>query len=320
MGRLNEALHHYDQCLELAPTSDDTWAKRGETYRLQLAATDHRSDKQEWATLVDESRRCYVKALDINPNNVFAQLGRDRLEHDVASASLSETFIEEFTPELAAAIKTVAAAMETMGPTRRVGSDQVAKQELESKYGLSAGEYGLWTQIRTVGVDYGGLRAATAGVPMGGDGQPVPLYTFPAIEFLDQLVMDDKTVLEFGSGQSTLFYSRRVKHVVALENNMQWVTKVRKNMLDQDARNVEVVDASLGKDSATWRGAYEWVGNMADALTGSRWADAKFDIIAVDGLGNRLLMAEAALERLAPSGLIVLDNTGWYPTTARLLR
>ena len=35
---------------------------------------------------------------------------------------------------------------------------------------------------------------------MAGDGRPVPLYTVGAIEFLDQHVMKQATVLEFGSG------------------------------------------------------------------------------------------------------------------------
>eukprot|EP01050_Picozoa_sp_SAG11_P007466 SAG11_NODE_623_length_8115_cov_51.423278_7_plen_132_part_00 len=31
-------------------------------------------------------------------------------------------------------------------------------------------------------------------------------------------------------------------------------------------------------------------------------------------------MARAAVERLAPGGVIVLDNSGWYPDTCKLLR
>eukprot|EP01052_Picozoa_sp_SAG31_P002650 SAG31_NODE_95_length_25901_cov_24.763700_20_plen_123_part_00 len=104
--------------------------------------------------------------------------------------------------------------------------------------------------------------------------------------------------------------------------------------------NVEVIDASLGRSAQTWRNAFEWIGDMSEALVGTRWEKAKFDIIAVDGLGNRvkvnnidnkranfcvivssfLQMAKAAAARLKVGGVIVLDNTGWYPNAAKLLR
>lgn len=53
-------------------------------------------------------------------------------------------------------------------------------------------------------------------------------------------------------------------------------------------------------NSQVWRNAFEWVGDMSDALKGSKWQNSKFDVVAVDGLGNRVKMARAAATRLAP--------------------
>src|SRR5688572_30099175 len=58
-------------------------------------------------------------------------------------------------------------------------------------------------------------------------GTALPWYTYPAIDFLRHKQMTDKTVLEFGSGQSTLWWSQRVRNVVSLEDNESWYQSLR---------------------------------------------------------------------------------------------
>ena len=48
-------------------------------------------------------------------------------------------------------------------------------------------------------------------------GNPLPWYTYPAIDFLAARRFDGKTVLEFGGGQSTLWWSPRTRHVTTIE-------------------------------------------------------------------------------------------------------
>ena len=54
----------------------------------------------------------------------------------------------------------------------------------------------------------------------------IPWNTPGAIYRLDELLTKDMTVLEFGAGGSTLFYSNRVKHVTSIESQKGWYKKV----------------------------------------------------------------------------------------------
>ena len=47
--------------------------------------------------------------------------------------------------------------------------------------------------------------------------RPIPWYTYPAIEYIKQLDFSDKTVFEYGSGNSTLFWAQRCKKLVSVE-------------------------------------------------------------------------------------------------------
>jgi len=226
-----------------------------------------------------------------------------------AAADTTKEFMGEMTPELARAIKTIDSCLRQMRPRRRVGNPAEVKRRTQSEFGLTDAQYGLWTAIRTVAVDYGATRSFVSGLPTSGHGRPMPKYTFPLIEWLDQLDLSRDTVLEFGAGMSTLFWAARARRVVALENNVEWLSSVRAAA----GSNVEIVDASLGLPMSSWRqGAH----NMGDALKDQ----SLFDIIVVDGAGNRFLMAKEAVKRLAPDGIIILDNTMWYPKTATWLR
>src|SRR4051812_13882826 len=54
------------------------------------------------------------------------------------------------------------------------------------------------------------------------NGAPLPWYSYPCIEFLKHRDYRDKVVLEFGGGQSTLWWAQRARRVVTLEGDQQW--------------------------------------------------------------------------------------------------
>ena len=58
-------------------------------------------------------------------------------------------------------------------------------------------------------------------------GDPIPWYTYPAIDFLLLRDYRDKNILEFGSGQSTLWWAARAKFVLSLEEDPH---SVRRNI------------------------------------------------------------------------------------------
>jgi hypothetical protein len=134
-------------------------------------------------------------------------------------------------------------------------------------------------------------------------GTPVPWYTFPAIEFLSQLDFREKTVFEYGSGHSTLFWASRAARVTSVEHSPEWFETI--------ARRVGPTGTILLEtDPAAYIRAIE------------RNGDA-YDVVVVDGLvpgRARAQGAVLALRHLRAGGMVILDNSDYLPGSTALLR
>lgn len=156
---------------------------------------------------------------------------------------------------------------------------------------------------RTLWFDYAHVRSAAFQRPVDAKGQPVPWYTYPAIEYLRQLDFSDKTVFEYGCGQSTLFWASAANRVVSVEEDDTWYGYLAPKL----PANCELI---LETDLAAYPGVID------------RYPDG-FDIIVVDGAARgrtRFKCSRVARQRLRPAGLIILDNSDWLPESSRLLR
>src|SRR5687767_11722284 len=69
----------------------------------------------------------------------------------------------------------------------------------------------------------------------------LPWFSYAAIDFLDTYLQSYMKVCEYGSGGSTLFFSRRVKSVYSIEDNAEWFSLVTNKVEEKNIRNVEVV-------------------------------------------------------------------------------
>lgn len=147
-------------------------------------------------------------------------------------------------------------------------------------------------------LDYGYVRSLRAGAPIQGRRDPVPWYTFAAIEYLQGLDLSGRRVFEFGAGNSTLFWQERVAEVVSVETDPEWYEQI----LPRVRASTRLV---LCKDQ--------------DEYLAEIGRHPPFDVIVVDGLWRKA-SARVALERLAPGGMLVLDNADWFPHTHALLR
>lgn len=144
----------------------------------------------------------------------------------------------------------------------------------------------LWQSIRT-------------GVPVDGQGQPVPWITFPALDYLSQLDFSQANVLEYGGGQSSLWWAARAKSVTSVEGRAEWAERIR----EKAPANLRVIGAVEGTDY------------VETPLREGRM----FQVIVVDGF-MRPECARAALPFLAEGGLLVLDNADWYGPLCGWLR
>ena len=121
-------------------------------------------------------------------------------------------------------------------------------------------------------------------------GQPLPWYTYPAIHFLECKDFSDKTILEFGAGQSTLWWSKRAKEIISFESDLQWYNRISRFL----EPNVALYFTSN------------------DIANIDRHLDNKlFDVIIIDGL-DRLACAEKSIKLLADDGAVLADNSEGY--------
>eukprot|EP00927_Polykrikos_kofoidii_P044006 TRINITY_DN38103_c0_g1_i1.p1 TRINITY_DN38103_c0_g1~~TRINITY_DN38103_c0_g1_i1.p1 ORF type:complete len:901 (-),score=147.57 TRINITY_DN38103_c0_g1_i1:147-2849(-) len=202
------------------------------------------------------------------------------------------------------------------------------------KRDVTRADWWVWSAVRTLAKDYGLALAANASVPLDANGQPLPMYTYPVIEYLDRLDLRFASVLEFGSGMSTLWWARRAKTVVAIEANDAWREHISKLAITAGERpggdNVHVLPGRIrqtpcrpvdGKRQCSEREKAAHMSlDVASALEGTQWARQKFDFVVIDAATNRFALSVEAGRRISKKGVVILDNTEWYPRSALLLR
>jgi hypothetical protein len=129
-------------------------------------------------------------------------------------------------------------------------------------------------------------------------GNPIPWFTYPSIDFLKQLNLKDKTVLEWGSGNSSRFFAQRVKEIFSIEHSFKWIEKMNQCLLS----NQHLVTA-----------------NETNYISKATDIEKKFDIIIIDGI-LREKCIEIAPSLLNDGGIIVFDNSERQPDLCENLR
>ena len=123
-----------------------------------------------------------------------------------------------------------------------------------------------------------------------------PWLTESAVGMLRSWLRGDDVGLEWGSGRSTLWFARRVKWLVSIEHAEDWYGAVSLSIARTGLTNV---DHRLYRDERLYVAAGEAV------------TSASVDFVLVDGV-LRDQCAVAAISRLKPGGILVLDNANWY--------
>jgi hypothetical protein len=133
------------------------------------------------------------------------------------------------------------------------------------------------------------------------DGSLIPWFTYPAIDYITQFDLRERSVFEWGCGDSTKFWADRCKRVVGIESHKGWYEKVK----------------ATAPANAELRFSPEDVESYAAAID----ADELFDVIVIDGTWqSRLRCAEKAIAHVKPGGMIILDNSDDALQAANTLR
>ncbi len=132
------------------------------------------------------------------------------------------------------------------------------------------------------------------------NGQPIPWFSYPAIEYLDRLNLSDKSIFEYGSGSSTLFFATRCKRIISVEHNESWFKKINESTYN----NVSVLYRP-NED--------EYIGEI-------KQYNERFDVIVIDGIpSSRYACACLAVDHLAENGFLILDDAAMYKDVANFL-
>ena len=76
--------------------------------------------------------------------------------------------------------------------------------------------------------DFAIERSMNEKVCIDRDGNPIPWYTYPAIEYLSQFDYSQKKIFEFGTGYSSMYWAKRAQKVISIEDKPEWFEKFQK--------------------------------------------------------------------------------------------
>ncbi len=142
-----------------------------------------------------------------------------------------------------------------------------------------------------------GHSKSALGLPVDGDGKPVPWYTYPLLDYLDTLDTDGWTVVEFGAGHSTLYWARRAEKVISHETEADWLVKIKPTL----PANVRLVLTHATQEIETSLHEIEETP----------------ELVVIDGL-HRKVCAEKAFAKFGRMPLYILDNSDWYLKAAEV--
>lgn len=135
----------------------------------------------------------------------------------------------------------------------------------------------------------GWLNSVYLNKPVNKETKPIPWYTYPAIEFIENKINSDFQIFEYGSGNSSLWWAERVAKVISIESDASWFDYIKENM----PSNVEL---------------HLLEGDLEYASAINSYEDRYFDVIIVDGI-NRNQCVEFASTKVKDEGFIIFDNT-----------
>jgi hypothetical protein len=132
----------------------------------------------------------------------------------------------------------------------------------------------------------GWLRSYHAGIPIDRFGNPLPWLTYSFIQFISARLKSGMRVFEYGCGFSTRWFSTRVKEIISVDHDINWVESLKKIKLNNSVIIYKETPSSYASAIKDY---------------------GLFDIILIDGV-ERPLCFENACGSLNENGVIIWDN------------
>ncbi|MBY0516457.1 MAG: class I SAM-dependent methyltransferase [Bacteriovoracaceae bacterium] len=138
-----------------------------------------------------------------------------------------------------------------------------------------------------------------------------PWISHYAVKFCDQHLKKDFVALEWGSGRSTIWFAKRVKKILSVEDKKSWYDYVKNKFREINLNNVDYrfIDLDHPIDEPAKQKYEETPRYVAVA---EEFEDESLDLIVVDG-HYRQACIQASLPKLKKGGLLLVDNSNWMP-------
>jgi hypothetical protein len=130
------------------------------------------------------------------------------------------------------------------------------------------------------------------------NGEAIPMLTISAIDFLESYDFSQHSLIEFGSGQSTIYFSKKFLNVVSFENNKDFFNKLKKKLKNNVTYNF-ISNSDLLKNN--------YKVNIDDKT-----------IVLVDCSANRNIVIHNIFKNNMPN-ILILDNSEFYPNSCKYI-
>ncbi len=147
----------------------------------------------------------------------------------------------------------------------------------------------------------------------------VPWTTQASIKTFRRILTKNMIGFEYGSGNSTVFFAKHLKHLTSVEHNQDWFNIVKGNLEKLGLTNVDYHFIPMGKkEDKTYSFYQDFALTESDFQIRTEYHDYfsfikeypnnHFDFIIVDGRA-RVECCLNAIPKLKSSGIFVLDNS-----------
>lgn len=146
----------------------------------------------------------------------------------------------------------------------------------------------------------------------------IPWITFEAKKWLDTIIKKEMTVFEWGSGGSTLYFSKNVKKVISIEHDAKWYDTVSKKLTAEKRNNVEYILKEPEVIISELRNVQDPNGYFSNGYNNlmfkeyvrviDSFPDETFDLVVVDGR-SRPACINHSVNKVRVGGYLMLDDS-----------
>ena len=127
------------------------------------------------------------------------------------------------------------------------------------------------------------------------NGNYLPWFSYPIVEILINQDLDNKKILEFGAGCSTIFFLKKNCEIISYEAQIEWYEHIL-NIAKNISKKLNLIHRSIDEND-----------NLKEVN------EKKFDLIIIDGhTRDSILKKVTEMKLLQDDGAIIFDNSEGY--------